>query len=313
VTAGAAALAVGLSPAPSQAHPAPDVGRGRIVFFGEAPDGSSQIYTVWPNGTHLRQVTNVDGAATQPDWSPDGRSIVFEHDLPDDAGAELAIVGADGGPVTTLPQDVCVNGQPAYFPDGGRIAYESYDCGVDDALYAKSVDGDDVSRITPVGSPNGYTDPNYSPNGRWLSYVEYENGVEYRQALVVSRADGSHPHRLTPYSFDVGIKQAWSPDGRQLVFTKDANAIDDGPLEANVAVINAAGTGLRVLTDYHGGRLSAFAGSYSPDGRWIVYRLQDNETGRSALWRMWPDGSHRQEIFERDGLRARGIDWGAPS
>ncbi|MEO7981919.1 MAG: hypothetical protein ABI807_13640 [Sporichthyaceae bacterium] len=251
--------------------------------------------------------------ATQPDWSPDGRTIAFEHDLPDDAGAEIALVGSNGGPVTPLSKDVCVNGQPAFSPDGERLAYESYDCGTDDALYSRDVNGKAMDRLTPVASPDGYTDPNYSPDGRRLSYVEYKNGIEFQQALVVARADGSHPRRMTPYSFDVGIKQAWSPSGRQLVFTKNADPIKGGPLEADVAVIGADGSGLRVPTHYRGGRLSAFAGSYSPNGRWIVYRLQNNQTGRSAIWRMWPDGSHRQMIFEREGLRARGIDWGAPS
>jgi len=307
----AAVAVVGLTPTTSVADPAPDVGRGRIVFSGEADDGA-QLFTVWPNGTHLTQITHVDGAAVQPDWSPDGRTIVFEWDLPDDAGAVTALVDADGGNLRTLSPTICIDAQPSFSPDGARIVYESYDCDVDDALYSRAVDGSDVQRITPVG-PNGYTDPNVSADGTRLAYVEFENGVEFRQALVVSDVDGSNVHRLTPYSFDVGIKVAWSPDGRQLAFTKDANPIDGGPLEANVAVINADGTGLDVLTDYHGGRFSAFLGSYSPDGRWILYRLQDNENEHYELWRMWPDGTHRQRIVDLGGLLGRASDWGAPS
>ena len=93
---------------------------------------------------------------------------------------------------------------------------------------------------------------------------------------------------------------------------KPRPATDRGPALPSLTLTDD-GSGLRVLTHYRGGRLSAFAGSFSPNGRWIVYRLQDNEAGTSALWKMWTDGTHRQKIFERDGLRARGIDWGAPS
>ncbi len=302
---------VGLTPSTSAADPAPDEGRGRIVFSGESDEGA-QLYTIWPNGTHLTQITHVDGAATQADWSPDGRTIVFEWDLPDDAGAVTAFVDADGSNLRTLAPAVCIDGQPSFTPDGQRIVFESYNCDVDDALYSRSVDGGDLRRLTPVG-PNGYTDPNVSQDGRRMAYVEFENGVEFRQALVVSDVDGGHPQRLTPYSFDVGVKVAWAPDGRQLAFTKDANPIDGGPLEANVAVINADGTGLHVLTDYHGGRFSAFVGSYSPDGRWLVYRLQDNDSDHYELWRMWPDGTHNKRIADLGGLLARGSDWGAPS
>ncbi len=307
----AAVAVVGLSPTTSVADPAPDVGRGRIVFSGESDEGA-QLFTVWPNGTHLTQITHVDGAAVQPDWSPDGRTIVFEWDLPDDAGAVTAFVDADGGNVRTLEPSVCIDGQPSFSPDGERIVYESYNCDVDDALYSRAVDGSDAQRVTPMG-PNGYTDPNVSRDGTRLAYVEFENGVEFQQALVVSDVDGGNAHRLTPYSFDVGIKVAWSPNGRQLAFTKDANEIDGGPLEANVAVVNDDGTGLHVLTDYHGGRFSAFLGSYSPDGRWLLYRLQDNENDHYELWRMWPDGTHRTRIVDLGGLLGRASDWGAPS
>jgi Tol biopolymer transport system component len=296
-----------LSATPSEADSASGATRGRIAFHAVV-DGASQLFTVWPNGTHLRQITYLtEGEATQADWSPDGRTIAFEYDTAD--GAQIGFVNANGAHLQLLPPSICIDGQPSYTPDGKRLVYESYDCDVDDAILSRNVDGSDVRRVTPVG-PDGATDPNVSPDGRTVAYVEFENGVEFRQALVLRGIGGGNRRQLTPYSFDVGIKVAWSADGQQLAFTKDANEIDGGPLEANVAVINADGTGLKVLTDYHGGRFSAFVGSYSPDGRWLVYRLQDNENAHYELWKMWPDGTHRQRIVDLGGLQARGSDWG---
>jgi len=49
---------------------------GLIVFTS---DELGQLFTVRPDGTGLRQITNVDGAAVSPDWSPDGKRIVFSH------------------------------------------------------------------------------------------------------------------------------------------------------------------------------------------------------------------------------------------
>jgi Tol biopolymer transport system component len=36
-----------------------------------------EIYTIKPNGSGLQQLTELDGNAFHPDWSPDGTRIVF--------------------------------------------------------------------------------------------------------------------------------------------------------------------------------------------------------------------------------------------
>jgi hypothetical protein len=55
-------------PAPAEADQAAGVGQGRIVFGGETESGT-QLWTVWPDGTHLRQITHLAGDTTNPDWS----------------------------------------------------------------------------------------------------------------------------------------------------------------------------------------------------------------------------------------------------
>jgi Tol biopolymer transport system component len=158
--------------------------------------------------------------------------------------------------------------------------------------------------------PDGQTDPNVSPDGRHLSYIRFDGGVEFQQALTVADADGSHPRDLLPPSADIGVKHGWSPDNRHIVFTRDANPDPDtGILSANMGIVSLGGH-VRMLTHFRGGTWSAFAGSFSPDGCWIVYRLQNNDTGASWLQVMRTNGSHRHTIFHQDGIRARGSDWG---
>ncbi len=77
---------------------------GRIAFQADSGSGN-QIYTVRPNGHDLRQVTHVNGEAKAPDWSPDGRHIVFEHDQDTaDICADVAIMNADGSEIVDLVQ-----------------------------------------------------------------------------------------------------------------------------------------------------------------------------------------------------------------
>jgi Tol biopolymer transport system component len=107
-----------VSPSPATAQPA-DAGEGRIVFGAETETGT-QLWTVRPDGTRAQQITHVDGDAVNPDWSPDGRRLAFEWALPDDAGAQLAFVDADGSNLRVLPatRPGCADANPAFTADG---------------------------------------------------------------------------------------------------------------------------------------------------------------------------------------------------
>ena len=66
----------------------PRGGNGLIAFVADTGSGA-QLFTVRANGHGLRQLTNLSGEVSALDWSPDGRSILYEHDLPDDQGSTL--------------------------------------------------------------------------------------------------------------------------------------------------------------------------------------------------------------------------------
>ena len=112
---------------------------------------------------------------------------------------------------------------------------------------------------------------------------------------------------MTEFKFGVAGKQDWAPDGRHLVFTK--NGIGHPPgISANIVTIRSDGTDLRFLTRYEGGDVEAVVGSYSPDGRWIVFRLVDH--GSFGLYKMHPDGSHMKAILPLSEFRPSFISWG---
>ena len=89
-TALAAALAaVAVAPTGLVAHAAFPGANGRIAFSTGFlfPDNfelpaRTQIYTVGPDGTDQRRLTNVaeDHHAGAPDWSADGTRIVYQRD-----------------------------------------------------------------------------------------------------------------------------------------------------------------------------------------------------------------------------------------
>jgi len=276
---------------------------GRIVFSTQAT-GSFQLYTLHPSGGGIHQLTHVSGDAVHPDWSPNGRWIVFELDTPN--RCSVALMRADGSHMRTLPRPPGAecDGQPSFTPGGNRIVFGSFNPQTEDeAVWIENLDGTHQHRLatSPFG---GATDPNVSPHGGWLTFVGF-NGQPFGQGLIRTSIRGQHPKLLLPYATDVAVKHDWAPDGHRIVFTNNADRTNRA---ANIGTITAGGTGLRWLTHLHDPAVRAYAGSYSPDGRWIAYRLENH--GRYSLMRMHPDGSDKQVIRRFADIPPRFIDWG---
>jgi len=265
---------------------------GLIAFHAEVDDGV-QIFTVRSNGHQLRQLTHVDGAAALPEWSPDGRRIAFTLNE-----CSVAIMDADGGNLTVLADDpdLC-QGDASFTPDGSRLVYSRFDFVLEVAqIWSMKVDGTDQRFITGAGE----TDPNVSPDGRKLSFKAPPDG-----ALFVANIDGSGVVQVSP-SISVSYKHDWSPDGQQLVVSDNSHPTADEA--ANIVTVRPDGSDWTYLTHYPAGYI-ANVGGYSPDGQWIVFRLQGPGLV-PTMYRIRPDGTDLHAIFASSTIVPRFIDWG---
>jgi Tol biopolymer transport system component len=91
-----------------------------------SPDGSKLVYSMqgslWVqalDSTNARQVTAGPGYDYQPDWSPDGRTIVFTRYLHD--AMELQLLDIDSSKVRRLTETDAVNVEPRWSPDGAKV------------------------------------------------------------------------------------------------------------------------------------------------------------------------------------------------
>lgn len=275
---------------------------GLIVFSAQTGDWS-QLYTISASGHGLRQITHQTNAdATSPDWSPDGRRLVFT--LENEAGAHLMLIRPDGSEARDLSagQPVCCETNASFTPNGERLVYEHFDPTTEtDSL--RSLDLKTLHRTLIATVDN--TDPNVSPDGRTISFVHFGDG-DLQQGLSTISANGTGLRQVVPFVADVAIKQDWSPTGKQLAFSDNAD-VPDKPV--NIATIRPDGKGLRYLTHNSAADEKSYVGSYSPDSRWIVYRQEAG--GLFSLWRMHTDGSHKQQILAPTTFRPRFIDWGS--
>ncbi len=308
----AVTTAVGVNAAPASATTA---GRNGLIAFTASTSSGAQLFTVRPDGTHLRQITRVSGDAVHVDWSPDGRRIAFA--VVTDTSARIAVAWADGSGLRLLPQPAGVfDDEPSFSPDGRRIFFERFTVATnDDAIWSMHSDGRGQHRV--LGPfPNGFvTDPNISPDGKTLSFQGFDGslvgpppGLEPARGLFTASPSGTDITQIRPYASDQTIKADWSPDSRRIAVTENANHFHPND-SANIVTMRPDGSDLRQLTTFHDGVTNAYFGSYSPDGRWLVFRLEQN--GLFGLYRMRPDGSHRQAILPLSTLRPSVIDWGA--
>jgi Tol biopolymer transport system component len=275
---------------------------GRIVFAADLGLGA-EIFTIRPDGTDLKQLTELDGNATHPDWSPDGTRIAFY--LEDQA---MYVMNADG---SDLHQVAAPGGQPSFTPDGTHLVYEcSQDCdGGGDGIFVMADDGSDAPGVRLSTNPfteNGDSDPQVSPDGGTVTFVRHqEEGT--LQALFAVDSDGTDERKVVSFGKEVAIKHDWAPSGDELVVTLWAD-FPNGKLPT-IATVAPDGSGLTRLTAPRGGQ-ATFAGSYSPDGKWIVFRFQNADTGTFRLMRMHPDGTDRS-VIARLPFSPRFIDWGS--
>jgi Tol biopolymer transport system component len=273
---------------------------GLIAVVADTGIGS-QLYTIRPDGTGLRQLTDRPGENFyHPDWQPGTARMVVERDLPDGT-AYVALVNDDGSNLLTFPHTDgdAQEGEPAFSPDGQHIYYEAYDGHRNDQIWSMRTDGTNRHRISSCEG-RGATAPNASPDGRHLAFMCTDRTGA---ALFVSDVDGTHLHRVAPYALNVGFKLDWSPDSSHIMFLAQQNDAD------NIVTVRPDGTDLTWLTNYPPGGPRAFGNSYSPDGSKIVLRIESGD--QNALFTINPDGTHLTQATAFSAFRPRFMAWGS--
>jgi Tol biopolymer transport system component len=284
---------------------------GLIVFGAETRHSGYELFTVQPDGRDLTRLTHLDGDAVQPDWSPDATQIVFELDHVDGpVFCSIELMDVNTGDIADLTTarnpsgwSGCEN-QPSFTPDGTRTVFVHFDdtTGVE-SIWSMNLTGANRVEISN-GTGHGVTDPNVSPDGSTVSFIA-GNGKDLGQALMTSAIDGTNVQRIVPFRLDVAVKHDWAPDGQHIVFTDNADRFTK---PANIATVAPDGGDLMYLTHFRKPTHRAYVGGYSPNGRWIVFRIEIGD--RSGLFRMHPDGSAVKTIIPMSAFRPRFTDWG---
>src|SRR5262249_6760106 len=270
-----------------------------------------------------------------PNWSPDGSKLVFQRVSLDGCGPacetdEIYLINSDGSGMTALAHDdaskgctqheqpaggTC-RGVPTWSPNGMQIAFECANLTPGQTnpylgrICVMSSNGSNVQELPQTPTTGvGDSAPSWSPDGRRIAFqrtILDSHGTVMRDAVYLMTADGSGPHRVTPWSLRGG-QPDWSPNGQRLLFYSNWG----GPttVSANLYTIGADGTALRQLTHAHGGTQQHLSATFSPDGKWIAFSR--TQRGRNAdVFIMRANGTSVRNVT-RSAIWDSGVDWGA--
>jgi dipeptidyl aminopeptidase/acylaminoacyl peptidase len=177
----------------------PPVGRGRqqpLIAYGS----NGGIFVLESPGAEPRNLTKSPEEEMNPAVSPNGSTIVFERTQGPDsvfnwALFALPIEGGDAVRLTPGDRQTGYDRNPAWSPDGKRIAFVRHIArgteilGTDTAVVVINGDGSGPQELTE--RPGQVTDPEWSPDGRWIYFSILRRGVPW-----IARVDARHGGKI---------------------------------------------------------------------------------------------------------------------
>lgn len=261
-------------------------GTGQIAFASDR-SGIPQIYLSDMTGTSVMPITNMPEGACQPSWAPDGSQFVFvspckrQLDISEPLPADtvLYIANADGSEPTALPTVPGGDSEPAWSPDGKRIAFTSLRDG-SPLIYMINLADQTVTRLTdPSTDFDVARQPMWSPFGNQLLFTKKRAGA-YQIWSVTDAGQGQQQIVRSGQTF-WDYWPVWSPDGKTIAFT-ERNA--QGPVSPWVMSIPYENRGSSSSAQITINPLPVQNLRYSPDGQWFAFEGKNAEENRDIYY-----------------------------
>ena len=241
-----------------------------IVFMSDR-FGFGEVMVMRPDGSRTQRLTSDQAVYANPAVSPDGQTIAVASFV---GGSWNGIYLLDRfGKGRTLLVSHYLSGQPAWSPDGTKIAFEGTLSGPQGdygRIFVVNRDGTGLRQLTPEVAPDYQFDytASWSPDGTQLVFSR--SGV-----LYFINADGTG----VVSSGVRGANPAWSPDGSQIAY-ESVNAGNDG-----IWAMDMSFTPRRLTTAIQQDEYPR----WSPDGSQLVFERLENNVFH--LYKVGADGS----------------------
>ena len=255
------------------------------VMTPEKSEYVSQIWVSKIDGSGVMQLTFAEKPSSDPQWSPDSRSLAFTSSR--SGKTNLYVIRLDGGEAEQITDVKSGVTSFLWAPDGKRIAFVMRDAATDDE--EKNNKGKD--------------------DWRWV-----DESVKINRLYVINLEkdeNGKREPRKLSGDANVDADFDWSPDGKTIAFSRTKMPKADYWTTADL-----------MLADVSSGQVTNLAVTpaaenspiFSPDGKWIAFIVTANPPrwagyGRIAL--IPSSGGTPKLLAETFDAQPDIIDWSA--
>jgi dipeptidyl aminopeptidase/acylaminoacyl peptidase len=269
--------------AATEARWSPD---GRHVAY--VADG--QLWAADATGGGRRQLTNLNGGATGPVWSPAGDRIAFTSSVYPDCSNDACNA--------ERTKAAAANKVKAHVADQLMFRHwNAWNDGTRSHLFVVALDGSAPRDLTagarydvppgPFGGSEGYA---WSPDGRELAYTAKDQGRADAWTTDVNLytvgADGGTPVVITAANKGADQNPVYSPDGRSIAYASQARGGFESDRFRLMIYDRANKRVTEILSTWD---RNADAYIWTPDSKALL--LQTTDAGRDKLYRATIDRS----------------------